>query len=82
MVIRLKVEKVNTAFKTKKLVYVTGLNLENGKHLKGYAQSSRTKFIEVLKLSKQTKSSVVVAVNTTGKGFTFINPGNQEINEA
>lgn len=82
MRIRLKVDKVNMAFKTKNLVYVAGMNLETSKYIKGFTHVKKEKFIEVLKLSQQTGSSVVVVVATNAKGFTFINPGNQELNEA
>lgn len=82
MRLRLRVEKVNKAFKTQKLVYVTGLNLETGKYIKGFTSAKKENFIKVLKLSKETKSSIVVSVITNEKGFIFINPGNQEINEA
>lgn len=82
MVIRLKVEKVNTAFATKKLVWVAGINLETGKRVKGYTISVKSKFIDTLKKAKEAKKYVVVSVTQQKDGFIFINPGNQEINEA
>lgn len=82
MIIRFKVEKVNKAFKTKKLVYVTGQNLETGKHLKGFVLSAKVNFIAVLKKAKETNKQVIVSVSKTEDGFVFINAGNQEINEA